>query len=59
MSAAAVEGEVNPGWHSAERLMVRRSGAARPGHYLVNADAAAADLPAELLAALRGGGRSR
>jgi hypothetical protein len=51
--SAAVEGEVNPGWHSAESLIVRRSGQLDPDTYLVNATAAAADLPAELLAALR------
>lgn len=51
--SAAVDGEVNPGWHSAESLIVRRSGALDPDTYLVNATAAAADLPAELLAALR------
>jgi hypothetical protein len=51
--SAAVEGEVNPGWHSAESLVVRRSGQRDADTYLVNATAAAADLPAELLAALR------
>jgi hypothetical protein len=51
--SAAVEGEVNPGWHSAESMIVRRSGQLDPDTYLVNATAAAADLPAELLAALR------
>ena len=51
--SAAVEGEVNPGWHSSESLIVRRSGQRDPDTYLVNATAAAADLPAELLAALR------
>jgi hypothetical protein len=50
---AAVEGEVNPGWHSAESLVVRRSGQRDADTYLVNATAASADLPAELLAALR------
>ena len=51
--SAVVEGEVNPGWHSAESLVVRRSGQLDPDTYLVNATAAAADLPAGLLAALR------
>jgi hypothetical protein len=50
---AAVEGEVNPGWHSAGSLIVRRSGQLDADTYLVNATAAAADLPVELLAALR------
>lgn len=54
--SAAVEGEVNPGWHSAESLIVRRSGQCDPDTYLVNATAAAADLPAELLAAVRAPG---
>ncbi len=52
-ASAAVEGEVNPGWHSAESLIVRRSGQTDADTYLVNATAAAADLPADLLAALR------
>jgi len=52
-ASAAVEGEVNPGWHSAESLIVRRSGQLDADTYLVNATAAAADLPAGLLAALR------
>ena len=51
--SAAVDGEVNPGWHSGESLIVRRSGQLDADTYLVNATAAAADLPAELLAALR------
>ena len=51
--SAAVAGEVNPGWHSAESLIVRRSGQLDADTYLLNATAAAADLPAELLAALR------
>jgi hypothetical protein len=51
--SAAVEGEVNPGWHSSESLIVRRSGQLDADTYLVNATAAAADLPIELLAALR------
>ena len=51
--SAAVEGEVNPAWHSAESLIVRRSGQLDADTYLVNATAAAADLPAGLLAALR------
>jgi hypothetical protein len=51
--SAAVEGDVNPGWHSTESLIVRRSGQLDADTYLVNATAAAADLPAELLAALR------
>jgi hypothetical protein len=54
-AAAAVEGEANPGYRSAERLVVRRSGVRDPDTFLVNADAAAADLPADLIAALRGG----
>jgi hypothetical protein len=54
--SAAVEGEVNPGWHSAESLIVRRSGQRDADTYLVNATVAAADLPAPLLAALRGPG---
>ncbi|HEY7104064.1 MAG TPA: DUF371 domain-containing protein [Mycobacteriales bacterium] len=51
--SAAVEGEVNPGWHSAESLIARRSGRLDADTYLANATAAAVDLPAELLAALR------
>ena len=51
--SAAVAGEVNPAWHSAESLIVRRSGQLDADTYLVNATAAAADLPAGLLAALR------
>ena len=51
--SAAVDGEVNPGWHSADSLIVRRSGALDPDTYLANATGAAADLPADLLAALR------
>jgi hypothetical protein len=54
-AAAAVEGEANPGYRSAERLVVRRSGVRDRDTFLVNADAAAADLPADLIAALRGG----
>jgi hypothetical protein len=50
---AAVEGEVNPGWHSAESVIVRRSSRLDAETYLVNATAAAADLPTELRAALR------
>lgn len=49
---AEVEGEVNPGYHSAERLIVRRSDQLDPDTFLVRADAAAADLPPDLLAAL-------
>lgn len=49
---AAVEGEVNPGYHSAERLIVRRSGQLDPDTFLVNASAAAADLPPDLLGAM-------
>jgi hypothetical protein len=49
---AEVEGEVNPGYASAERLVVRRSDQRDPGTFLVNATAAAADLPPRLLAAL-------
>ena len=51
--SAALDGEVNPGWHSAESLIVRRSGALDPDTYLANATGAAADLPPDLLAALR------
>jgi hypothetical protein len=51
--SAAVEGEVNPGWHSTGSLIVRRSGQLDADTYLVNATAAAADLPTDLLAALR------
>jgi hypothetical protein len=51
-ATAAVEGEVNPGYHSAQRLVVRRSGQLDPDTFLVNASAAAADLPQELLAAM-------
>lgn len=50
---ATIEGEVNPGYHSTGSLIVRRSDRLDPDTYLVNASAAAADLPAELLAALR------
>lgn len=50
-ATAAVEGEVNPGYHSAERLIVRRSGRLDPDTFLVHA-AAAADLPPDLLAAM-------
>ena len=50
---AAIEGEVNPGYHSTGALIVRRSDRLDPDTYLVNASAAAADLPAELLAELR------
>ena len=57
-ASAAVEGEVNPGWHSAESLIVRRSGQTDADTYLVNATAAAADLPADLLAALRDPGEA-
>jgi hypothetical protein len=32
--SAAVDGEVNPGWHSADSLIVRRSGALDPDTYL-------------------------
>jgi hypothetical protein len=52
-ASAAVEGEVNPGWHSSGSLIVRRSGALDPETYLANATGAAADLPADLLAAVR------
>ena len=52
-AAAAVEGSVNPGWHSAASLIVRRSRQLDPDTYLVDATAAAADLPAGLLDALR------
>jgi hypothetical protein len=51
-TAAEVEGEVNPGYRSAERMIVRRSGRLDPDTFLVNASAAAADLPADLLAGL-------
>jgi hypothetical protein len=51
-TSAEVEGEVNPGYRSAERMIVRRSGQLDPETFLVNASAAAADLPAELLAGL-------
>ena len=54
-AVAAVEGEVNPGYRSAGRLVVRRSGVRDPDTFLVNADAAAADLPPDLVRALRGG----
>jgi hypothetical protein len=50
---ADVEGEVNPGWHSDRSLIVRRGDRRDPDTYLVNASAAAADLPAALLEALR------
>jgi hypothetical protein len=50
--SAAVEGEVNPGFASAERLVVRRSDHVDPDTFLVNASASAADLPADLLAVL-------
>lgn len=49
---AAVTGEVNPRYASAERLVVRRSDVLEPETYLINADAGAADLPRELVAAL-------
>ncbi|CAA9280337.1 MAG: hypothetical protein AVDCRST_MAG41-3495, partial [uncultured Corynebacteriales bacterium] len=48
----AVEGEVNPGYASAERLIVRRSDQADPDTFLLGASAAAADLDPRLLAAL-------
>lgn len=51
-AAAEVEGDVNPGYRSAERLIVRRSGQLDPDTFLVNTTAAAADLPADLLAGL-------
>ncbi len=51
-ATAAVEGEVNPGYQSAARLIVRRSDQLDPDTFLVNATAAAADLPAELVAAM-------
>jgi hypothetical protein len=51
-ASAVVDGEVNPGYRSAERLIVRRSGRLDPDTFLVNASAAAADLPADLLTAL-------
>jgi hypothetical protein len=50
---ADVDGEVNPGWHSDRSLIVRRSDHLDPDTYLVNAGAAAGDLPAALVAALR------
>lgn len=49
---AAVEGEVNPGYAAADHLIVRRSDVLDPDTFLVNASAAAADLPRELVAAL-------
>jgi len=55
-AAAAVDGEVNPAFASADRLVVRRSDRRDPDTFLVNASAAAADMPAELLAALRARG---
>ena len=51
--AGSVDGEVNPGYVSADRLVVRRSDQLDPATYLVNASAAAADLDPDLLAALR------
>jgi hypothetical protein len=50
---ADVEGEVNPGYASADRLVVRRGDQLDPDTFLVNATAAAADLAPDLLAALR------
>jgi hypothetical protein len=50
--AASVSGEVNPGYASAERLVVRRSDVLDPDTFLVNASVAAADLPRPLVAAL-------
>jgi hypothetical protein len=49
---AEVEGDANPGYASADRLVVRRSDRADPDTFLLNATAAAADLPPGLLAAL-------
>jgi hypothetical protein len=51
-AGAAIEGAVNPGYHSAERLIVRRSDRLDPDTFLVDADAAAADLPADLRRAM-------
>jgi len=49
---ADVEGTVNPGYASADRLVVRRSDQADPDTFLLAASAAAADLRPDLLAAL-------
>jgi hypothetical protein len=51
-TTAVVDGEVNPGYRSTERVIVRRSDQLDPDTFLVNASAAAADLPADLLSAL-------
>ncbi len=51
--AADIEGEVNPAYASASRLVVRRSDVLDPDTYLVNASAAAADLDRSLIARLR------
>ena len=50
--AAAMTGEVNPGYAATDRLVVRRSDVLEPETFLVNASAAAADLPRELVGAL-------
>lgn len=50
---ADVAGAVNPGYASAERLVVRRSDQLDPDTFLLDASAAAADLPPDLLDALR------
>ncbi len=50
---STVEGQVNPHYAAAERLVVRRSDALDRDTFLVNASAAAADLAPGLLAALR------
>jgi hypothetical protein len=50
---ATVEGEANPYFTSAERLVVRRSAVLGPDTFLANATAAAADLDRDLVARLR------
>lgn len=50
---ADVAGAVNPGYASADRLVVRRSDQLDPDTFLLDASAAAADLPPGLLTALR------
>jgi len=50
---ATVDGEVNPYYASAERLVVRRSDVLDPDTFLVNASAAAADLDRALVERLR------
>ncbi|HEY6749040.1 MAG TPA: DUF371 domain-containing protein [Mycobacteriales bacterium] len=55
-TAAVVDGEANPGYRSAERLVVRRSDQLDLDTFLVRADAAAADLPPDLLAAMAAAG---